>query len=233
MWEDTKTAGRHIQRGFGTLGGKQGNSRQVCSKDQFACIDDESCNFNNGEGNEKAFDQTLGYADSPSPYDTNDEFVAINDPDGSLNSREGGARPPRETPGESGSSIPGIEAFKDPTTNAQWAAVFNPIYFTYDCYLIKGDQNIDTTHRIAAYLRDHPNLYVFIEGHADERGPQAYNLALSSKRAHAVRNMLVSEGISPDRLFTIAYGKERPVVLEHHEEAWSKNRRAEFKIYER
>lgn len=236
VWEDTKSAGRHIQRGFKTLGGKQGNSRQINSKDQFAGIQDEDCVFEGNDGNNPSYYNdacNLGYADSPCPYDANDDFVAINDPEGQLQSRDGGARAPRETPGEAGSSIPGIESFQDPATNSEWASVFIPIYFAYDSYLVKGQQNINVIHAISSYLRNHPNIYLFIEGHADERGPQAYNLALSSRRANAVRNMLVSEGISPDRLFTLAYGKERPVVLEHHEEAWSKNRRAEFKVYDR
>lgn len=229
VWEDTKTAGRHMQRGFGSLGGKQGNSRQVCSKDQFCSNEDENLLLNKGGSDA----QNISCGDTASSFDLNDDFVAINDPEGTLQSREGGARPARETPGEDGSSIPGIESFRDPATNPQWAAVFNPIYFAYNCYLIKGEQNTEALHTIAAYLRNNPNLYVFVEGHADERGPQAYNLALSSKRANAVRDLLVSDGVNPDHLFTIAYGKERPVVLEHHEEAWSRNRRAEFKIYER
>ncbi len=82
-------------------------------------------------------------------------------------------------------------------------------------------------------MRFHPNIYIFIEGHTDERGPQAYNLALGSRRANTVRNLLINEGVDPDRLFTISYGKERPVILERHEEGWAKNRRGEFKIYER
>lgn len=70
-----------------------------------------------------------------------------------------------------------------------------------------------------------------MEGHCDERGPEAYNLALGSRRAHAVRNMLLQQGVHPDQVFTISYGKERPLVMEHHDEGWAQNRRAEFKIY--
>ena len=99
--------------------------------------------------------------------------------------------------------------------------------------MVKGQQNLQTVHGVLDFLNSHPNVYVFIEGHTDERGPQAYNMALGSRRANAVRNLLVEDGISPDRLFTISYGKERPVILEQHEEGWAKNRRDEFKIYER
>jgi len=99
--------------------------------------------------------------------------------------------------------------------------------------MVKGEQNLQIIHNIADFLRKHPNIYIFVEGHTDERGPQAYNLALGVRRANAVRNLLISEGINPDNVFTISYGKERPVILERHEEGWAKNRRDEFKIYER
>src|SRR5204863_3856415 len=126
-----------------------------------------------------------------------------------------------------------IQAFLDPSTNPQLAGIFRPIYFDYNSDLVRGPQNLQIVHNIADFLRTHPNMYVFIEGHTDERGPQAYNLALGARRANAVRNLLINEGVDPDHLFTISYGKERPLVMENHEEGWSKNRRAEFKIYER
>jgi peptidoglycan-associated lipoprotein len=98
---------------------------------------------------------------------------------------------------------------------------------------VKGDDNLQTLQNVADYMRSQPNLYVFVEGHCDERGPEAFNLALGSRRSNAVRNLLINAGVSPDNVFTISYGKERPLVLEHHEEAWGKNRRAEFKVYKR
>ena len=48
-----------------------------------------------------------------------------------------------------------------------------------------------------------------------------------------IRNQLITDGINPDHIFTISYGKERPLIMEHHEEAWAQNRRAEFKVYQR
>jgi peptidoglycan-associated lipoprotein len=65
-----------------------------------------------------------------------------------------------------------------------------------------------------------------IEGHADERGTREYNLALGDRRATAAKNYLVALGISPDRIETISYGKERPAVLGSDEAAWAQNRRA-------
>ena len=143
------------------------------------------------------------------------------------------SRPSTISPGQEGGPIPGIHAFRDPGTHPQLASVFRPIYFEYDSSFVKGPQNLQTIHAIADFLRSHPNVYVFVEGHTDERGPQAYNLALGSRRANTVRDTLLNQGADPNRLFTISYGKERPVVLEQHEEGWSKNRRAEFKVYER
>jgi peptidoglycan-associated lipoprotein len=220
VWEDTKSAGRHMQRGVRALGGKHGASRQVYSRSDFECIEDEGYFPDGGF-------QDCEYQDRCVPAD----FIPL---EGQVNNpAANGFAPSRETPGEAGSSLPSIEAFRDPSTLPQLAGIFRPIYFEYDSSLIKGQPNLQTIHAIADFLRARPHMYVFIEGHTDERGPQAYNLALGSRRSNAVRNMLIHEGIHPDRLFTISYGKERPVVLERHEEGWSKNRRAEFKVYER
>lgn len=225
VWDDTKSAGRHVQRGIRALAGYPADSRQIRSRNEFECVEDHF---------EDPFTPFQDFEDPQSnPYSQDPEFIPLEDPAHELSSAETVSRPPRETPGEPGSSIPGIEAFRDPSTIPQLAGIFRPIYFEYDSSLVKGPENLQTVHMIADFLRYHPNVYLFVEGHTDERGPQAYNLALGSRRSNAVRNLLISEGISPDRLFTISYGKERPVILEHHEEGWSRNRRAEFKIYER
>jgi peptidoglycan-associated lipoprotein len=248
VWEDTKSAGRHMQRGFRSLGGKHGDSRQIRCRNDFECIEDENCcpegNFQDCDYQDSCSAPQDNYytpQDYYSPADSYSvsqdsyysDFVPLQDPDNELAVADVMARPPRETPGEQGSSIPGIQAFRDPSTNPQLASLFRPIYFDYNSDLVKGPQNLQIIHNIADFLRSHPNMYIFIEGHTDERGPQAYNLALGARRANSVRNLLVNEGISPDRLFTISYGKERPVILERHEEGWAKNRRDEFKIYER
>ena len=74
------------------------------------------------------------------------------------------------------------------------------------------------------------NVRLRIEGHADQRGSTEYNLALGQRRAEAVRAFLANYGIDPDRFTTVSYGKERPLVEGEDEEAWSRNRRAEFGI---
>jgi len=71
------------------------------------------------------------------------------------------------------------------------------------------------------------NRYAFtIEGHADERGTREYNIALGARRAQTVREYLASRGVSPQRMHTISYGKERPVAVCDDISCWSQNRRA-------
>ena len=82
----------------------------------------------------------------------------------------------------------------------------------------------------AELLKKFPTWQILIEGHCDERGTPEYNLALGERRAVAVREYLVSLGVSPDRLRTVSYGKEFPFDAGHDEGAWSKNRRAHFVI---
>lgn len=208
--DDTRTAGRHMQRGLRSLGGKHGSSRQVNSRDEFM--------------RQNGFQE--GYAG---------EFVPLSD-DPNVNDMcmaDVVAPPPKDSPGEPGSPIPGIEAFHDPSMNAEWARTFRNITFDYNSSLIKGDESLATIRDISDYMRQNPNVYVFIEGHCDERGPEAYNLALGSHRANAVRNMLISNGVNLDHIFTISYGKERPLVFGNAEESWRQNRRAEFKVYVR
>ena len=82
-----------------------------------------------------------------------------------------------------------------------------------------------TLDRQSAWLKQHGNLNVTIEGHCDERGTREYNLALGERRATAVKNYLVAAGISSGRVKTVSYGKERPAVIGSNEAAWSQNRR--------
>ncbi len=82
----------------------------------------------------------------------------------------------------------------------------------------------------ATWLGQYPSLNVNIEGHADERGTREYNLALGERRANAVKNYLIALGVSPSRIGTISYGKERPAVPGANEMAWSQNRRSVTKV---
>lgn len=98
------------------------------------------------------------------------------------------------------------------------------VFFTTDQSSLSGTARA-TLRNQAAWLSQNPNVRLTIEGHADERGTRDYNLALGARRANAVRDFLMSEGVSGSRLQTISYGKERPVSLCSEESCWSKNRR--------
>ena len=84
----------------------------------------------------------------------------------------------------------------------------------------------DTLRKQAGWMRKKKNLTFSVEGHADERGTREYNLALGERRANAVKDYLMTYGISGKRLSTITYGKERPVNSGSDPLAWSQNRRS-------
>ena len=84
----------------------------------------------------------------------------------------------------------------------------------------------DVLRKQAAWMRKKKDLSFTIEGHADERGTREYNLALGERRANAVKDYLMTYGISGNRLSVISYGKERPVNSGSSPLAWSQNRRA-------
>lgn len=107
-----------------------------------------------------------------------------------------------------------------------------PVYFEFDSYAL-SEETRETLRNNAEWLKAHPSLKVLIEGHCDERGTEEYNLALGEKRAKSVRDYLVQLGVSSENLSTISYGEEFPVDARHNEEAWAKNRRAEFVIIEK
>ncbi len=78
----------------------------------------------------------------------------------------------------------------------------------------------------AKWLMDNPEFAAIIEGHADERGTRAYNLALGARRANAVSEFLISQGVAASRLRTVTYGKERPIAVCSEESCFAQNRRA-------
>lgn len=82
----------------------------------------------------------------------------------------------------------------------------------------------------AAWLKANAGKTVAIEGHCDERGTSEYNMALGAKRAKAAFDYLKTLGVEAARMSTVSYGKELPLDPRHNEEAWAKNRRAEFKV---
>ena len=82
----------------------------------------------------------------------------------------------------------------------------------------------------AKLLNAASGVRIVIEGLCDERGTNEYNLGLGERRAHAVKNYLVSLGVSASRIRTISYGEEKPFATGHNEAAWKQNRRAHFDL---
>ncbi len=104
------------------------------------------------------------------------------------------------------------------------------INFDFDRASIRSHE-IPELDQAVEWLKAHPDVQVQIEGHCDERGTREYNLNLGQRRANSVKEYLVSKGIDPNRLHTISYGEERPLAMNHDEEAWRQNRRVQFLVY--
>jgi peptidoglycan-associated lipoprotein len=102
--------------------------------------------------------------------------------------------------------------------------VGDTVHFAFDQYNVE-DADKSILGRQAAWLQRYPQVRVSVEGHADERGTREYNLALGARRANAVKEFLVSQGVSTGRVETVSYGKERPVCTESSEGCWAQNRR--------
>ena len=125
------------------------------------------------------------------------------------------------------------QAAKEEEEQAKVAAarvfINEDIYFDFDSSEL-GDTAKELLFQKAKWLRANPKASVIIEGHCDERGTNAYNIALGDSRAESAKSYLAALGVEADRLSKISYGEERPVDSGSGEEAWAKNRRAHFVI---
>src|SRR3954464_13520120 len=108
-------------------------------------------------------------------------------------------------------------------------AITAPIYFDFDKSTIRSDAAA-TLDRKVPWLQANPGMRIRIEGNADERGSDEYNLALGQRRAASAKRYLVDHGIAADRFDLVSYGEERPVCTEHNEACWQQNRRDDFRI---
>ena len=97
------------------------------------------------------------------------------------------------------------------------------VFFDTDMSNIREDGR-GTLAKQAEWLKKYTNYPVTIEGKCDERGTREYNLALGERRANAVRQYLVAQGVPANRIKTISYGKERPEAVGSDEGAWARNR---------
>jgi peptidoglycan-associated lipoprotein len=101
------------------------------------------------------------------------------------------------------------------------------IYFDYDKAEIRADQ-VSRLQSDAAWLKQHPGVKFTVEGNCDDRGSEEYNLALGDRRANAVKEFLVKEGVPQATITTVSYGEERPVCREDTDNCFQQNRRASF-----
>lgn len=103
-------------------------------------------------------------------------------------------------------------------------SVGDRVHFAFDQYSLDSSARM-TLQNQARWLNQYRNYTAVVEGHADERGTREYNLALGERRANAVREFLVGQGVAENRLRVISYGKERPVCTQATESCFQQNRR--------
>lgn len=119
----------------------------------------------------------------------------------------------------------------DPNRSPVSDANLSPVYFGYDSFQLAPEE-IAKIEQAADYLNRNASHVMIIEGHCDERGSNEYNLSLGEQRALAIREYLVTLGVSADRMQSRSFGEERPAVQGADESAWRMNRRGEFAVYQ-
>jgi peptidoglycan-associated lipoprotein len=127
---------------------------------------------------------------------------------------------------DNGASISedGLSPLQRANQEALIANAGDRVYFDLDSSSLDASDK-DILNRQAAWLKTNGALTVTVEGHCDERGTREYNIALGERRANAVKNYLLGQGIAANRVSTVSYGKEFPEVIGSNEESWAKNRR--------
>jgi peptidoglycan-associated lipoprotein len=103
------------------------------------------------------------------------------------------------------------------------------IHFAFDSSVLSEEARQILSSK-ADYLLTNPDITITVQGHCDNRGTDAYNIALGERRAESVKIFLVDRGIGTNRLNTVSYGEERPIAMGDNEASWAKNRRAQFAI---
>lgn len=116
---------------------------------------------------------------------------------------------------------------EDPLNDRNNILAKRSFYYPLDGYVVQ-DEDKAAVQAHARYLAERPNRKVRLEGHADERGSNEYNLALGQRRADGVKNMLILGGARNDQIETASYGEEKPKATGHDESAWSQNRRTDI-----
>ena len=116
----------------------------------------------------------------------------------------------------------------DSTGEKGYTLGINIIYFDYDKYSVEKKEDKAIIKKYSNYMKKYKNSRVRIEGHADERGSRAYNLALGEKRVENIKEILLINGVSKDSIEVVSYGEENQAVLGTNEDTHSLNRRVEI-----
>ncbi len=163
------------------------------------------------------------------PYDN--DFVPLKKEDlhGLVAAADTPLSQPRGMPGQKG--IPAIADFYSPPSTL--GALFRTVHFNTDEHTVRDQEEVQALIHIARFLKKNPSVYLVAEGHADERASSSYNMALAMRRSNFIRSFLVKNGADQDRVYTVSYGKERPIAMGHTSDQWKINRRSEFKIYQK
>jgi peptidoglycan-associated lipoprotein len=152
------------------------------------------------------------------PADSTTYTITASGPGGSANST---ARVTVSVP------TPPVEPAPSPDLDSLFLKEVQDAYFDFNKADIRPDARAALA-KTADFLRNYPQLRVTVEGHCDERGSTEYNLALGDRRAGAVKQYLVSLGLSADRISTVSFGKEKPFCNQSNESCWQQNRRGHF-----
>ena len=132
---------------------------------------------------------------------------------------------------DSGVAATEVPFDKDPNYMRCTDVDFAPVYFGFDASNLAPSE-LAKIEAVAQHLKDNADRVVIVEGNCDERGSNEYNLSLGDLRAISIRDYMATLGIAAERIQTKSYGEEKPAVSGAGEDAWSKNRRGEFAIFQ-
>jgi len=133
--------------------------------------------------------------------------------------------PTTDNMGNTGNEDAGLGAGSE----AEFHANVQDLFFDYDSAELRADAQASVS-AAAHYLNSHPGVRILVAGFCDDRGSAEYNITLGENRADAAKTALVSAGVSPNRIRTVSYGKERQFCTEENESCWQQNRRDQFSI---
>jgi peptidoglycan-associated lipoprotein len=152
------------------------------------------------------------------PAESTTYTITASGPGGSANAT---ARVTVSTP------TPPVEPAPSADVDSLFTKEVQDAFFDFNKADVRADARTSLA-KTADFLRNYPQIRVTVEGHCDERGSTEYNLALGDRRAGAVKQYLVSLGISADRISTVSFGKEKPFCTQSNEGCWQQNRRGHF-----